>query len=261
MSAGFSDRQSPISWGSESRNQPQGEGAAKRTPFPPDFPLVVVAAALPLKDVISSPPFVAGKNGDAVAAARLAKQYITNEVRERIRLSLRGHNPIVLTISSAINKVPFALADRIGFDFGLDIDENIYQLAGRRRSNASMFRRLWSRKKYGGLIVPGRSYIIVDDVLTQGGTLADLRGYVEGEGGKVVGAVVLTAGRGSHLLRISESTLRRLRERAGILEDVWQENFGFRFESLTNSEGRALVYFAFSLAKGYGGKPRKARKY
>ena len=43
----------------------------------------------------------------------------------------------------------------------------------------------------------GQDYLVVDDTLTMGGTVASLRGYVESHGGKVVAASVMTAHEGA----------------------------------------------------------------
>lgn len=49
------------------------------------------------------------------------------------------------------------------------------------------------RPAFSGEVVQGQEYLIVDDNLTMGGTIASLRGYVENRGGKAIGASVIVS--------------------------------------------------------------------
>ena len=81
----------------------------------------------------------------------------------------------------------------------------------------------------------------VDDFVGMGGTLANLRGYIESKGGRVLGAVVLTGKPFSAKLTLEEKTLEELRQTHGQdLDHWWQDRFGHAFDSLTQSEARYL---------------------
>jgi hypoxanthine-guanine phosphoribosyltransferase len=85
-------------------------------------------------------------------------------------------------------------------------------------------------------------YFLVDDFIGQGGTLANLRGFVESQGAKVIGATALTGKGYSAKLNLSEETLRGLKGKQGIeLEQWWIATFGYGFERLTESEARYLT--------------------
>ncbi len=82
---------------------------------------------------------------------------------------------------------------------------------------------------------------MVDDFIGQGGTLANLRGWVEKKGGKIVGAVGLTGKPYSAKLNPKEEQLHELRQRhARTFEKWWCEQFGHAFDCLTQSEARYL---------------------
>ena len=84
---------------------------------------------------------------------------------------------------------------------------------------------------------------MVDDFIGQGGTLANLRGWVEKQGGAVVGAVGLTGKAYSAKLNPSEEQLDELRQKHGpSFEKWWRENFGHAFDCLTQSEARYLAH-------------------
>ena len=83
---------------------------------------------------------------------------------------------------------------------------------------------------------------MVDDFIGQGGTLANLRGWIESRGGRVVGAVALTGKFYSAKLSPTQEQLRELRERHGPdFEKWWREHFGHAFDCLTQSEARYLA--------------------
>jgi hypothetical protein len=94
---------------------------------------------------------------------------------------------------------------------------------------------------FEGSVTPGTNYLIVDDFVGQGGTIANLRGHILSQGGKVVGATVLTGKPFSAKLAVSRSQLDELRRKHGQIEGWWQGRFGFDFECLTASEARYLI--------------------
>ena len=75
-----------------------------------------------------------------------------------------------------------------------------------------------------------------------GGTLANLRGFVESNGGRVLAAVTLTGKPHSARLKLDDKQLAELREKHGTeLEKWWLERFGHAFDCLTQSEARYLA--------------------
>ena len=83
---------------------------------------------------------------------------------------------------------------------------------------------------------------MVDDFIGQGGTLANLRGWIEKCGGKVVGAVARTGKLYSAKLNPDREQIRELREKHGSdFEIWWRDRFGHTFDCLTQSEARYLA--------------------
>ena len=88
----------------------------------------------------------------------------------------------------------------------------------------------------------GTDYFLVDDFVGQGGTLANLRGFIEFNGGTVIGATSLTGRADSAKITLEDQQLKELRSRHGqALEDWWRDRFGHGFDSLTQSEARYLA--------------------
>ena len=96
------------------------------------------------------------------------------------------------------------------------------------------YHRLAFPALYDGNVAPGE-YFLVDDFIGQGGTLANLKGFLESQGATVIGATVLTGKAYSAKLNLSPETLQMLWEKYGKeLENWWLATFGYRFECLTD---------------------------
>ena len=96
--------------------------------------------------------------------------------------------------------------------------------------------------EFEGKVTPGCEYVLVDDFVGMGGTLANLKGYIESQGGRVLAAVALTGRHDSAKLAPSPERLQKLREKHGTeLENWWFEHFAHHFDALTESEARYLA--------------------
>ena len=102
-------------------------------------------------------------------------------------------------------------------------------------------RGLW-RSLFEGEVERGRDYLLVDDFVGQGGTIANLKGFIESRGGTAIGCTTLTGKPWSAKLTPSVDTLRMLRDKhGGELESWWKDTFGYGFDFLTESEARYLA--------------------
>lgn len=104
--------------------------------------------------------------------------------------------------------------------------------------------RLVSPAVFDEPIKAGREYILLDDHITVGGTLADEANYVVSRGGRVVAVTTLTASRGSTNLRLSNEQLEALKSRPDYerIETTLNEQ-GKTARSLTLSEARQVGRF------------------
>jgi hypothetical protein len=110
------------------------------------------------------------------------------------------------------------------------------------RTGADGFSRLAFPPPFAGKPSQSANYaILFDDTLTQGGTLANLRGYIQQFGVETLAATTLTGKNYSSVLAITSQTLTTLREKYHELEHWWTNFFGYGFDSLTESEARYLI--------------------
>lgn len=190
------------------------------------------------------PEYMAAKAGDIAAAKQLVSDVLNAEAVNRIKLALGGTSPILTPVyafeETGVNRIPAVFAEVLGEKLGLQINDEIVQINRVGHTGASGYHRLAFPALFNGEVQRGKTYLMVDDFIGQGGTLANLKGYIESNGGKVDMATTLTGKPYSAKLALTDDTLLRLRERHGELENWWRETFGYGFERLTESEARYL---------------------
>ena len=100
--------------------------------------------------------------------------------------------------------------------------------------------RLALRPEFEGAVQVGDRYVLVDDVISLGGTLAELSHYIQRNGGIVQDvAVIVNAGRNKSL-RPDAKTLKTLKRRYA---NEIIEIFGIHVDALTANEAQYLVGF------------------
>ena len=214
-----------------------------------DFPdAVLLAAEAPTK---RHEEYRAAKSGAAVAAATLVRSLVDESgigaVRSMIDATSGGPDPVLVSAHAyerdGFNAIPAALAKLLSQRLDVPYDTTVVQTNVVGHTGADGYRRLARQAAFGGNVERGRRYVMVDDFIGQGGTLANLRGWVEKQGGLVVGAVGLTGKAYSARLNPSEERLHELREKHGPdFEKWWKEHFGHTFDCLTHSEARYLAH-------------------
>lgn len=190
--------------------------------------------------------YAAAKAGDDTAALRVARDVITPEFVENVRAALpEGSKPLVVAVQSqeatGNNRIPRMAAEVLAQRLGLQVSEDIVQAAKVNRSAGDALHRLANQPPFTGKVEKGRDYVLIDDTLTQGGTLAQLKTHIEDNGGKVVLATALTGKDYSRKIALNSQSLADVRERFGSIEPWWRDQFGYGFEGLTESEARTIL--------------------
>jgi len=220
-----------------------GDKSPIRTPWR-GFPDVLIHASE--STVKRHPSYPAAKSGDAEAAQALVRDTINDEQVESLRRLLVGRAPILVSVhayeSEGVNAIPEAFADELARRLGVETDAGIVQINVVTHTGADGYGRLARQPVFDGVVVAGAEYVLVDDFVGQGGTLANLRGFIEAGWGRVLAAVTLTGKHHSAKLALEKSQLEELRQRHGEdFEKWWQERFGYSFDRLTQSEARYLA--------------------
>lgn len=102
-----------------------------------------------------------------------------------------------------------------------------------------------NRPEFDGEVQPGRKYIIVDDVVARGGSLSELRHYIESRGGEVVEMTTMGYSQFGTKIALTKETKLALEQKYGyneLREFLKREGiYGGEHAALTESEGRTLL--------------------
>jgi len=203
---------------------------------------VRIAADIPV--VQGHPAYRSAKQGDFAAAIKLVSTILTAFELDRLQQEYRANSPILVGVHAveelSINYIPQAMTAWLASRLGWEHDRDIVQINRVGHTRASGWHRLAHQPIFDGEVQSGGEYLLLDDFVGQGGTLANLRGFIEARGGLVIGALALTGKAYSSILAITGETLAALRAKHGNLEFWWREQFGFGFDAVTESEGRYL---------------------
>jgi hypothetical protein len=189
--------------------------------------------------------YASAKSGDMLAAGRLADRFVDSLALGLVKALIGPVRPILLPVHAlevaGVNEIPVALAVRLAAGLDLDVDASIVQINTAGHTGASGYQRLANPALFNGNVKAAEAYLIIDDFIGQGGTVANLRGYVESHSGRVIGITTLTGRSYSAKLAPELSLIKAVRDKhGGALEIWWQEEFGYGFDCLTQSEARYL---------------------
>ncbi len=183
-----------------------------------------------------------GYGGSACRVETLLSQDET----ERLDHLLAGRQPILLPITAdevaGFNAIPDAMAQSLALRLGLSVAAGkILQANKVGHTKADGWHRLVTPAKFIGDVIARADYILVDDHVGFGGTFANLCGFIEHNGGKVLAMTALTETREARQIAVRNQTLNMLYEKHGSeLADFWNREFGHGLDCLTNIEGEYL---------------------
>lgn len=182
------------------------DDAPRGRAWPEDFPRVTVMSTG--HKLRSHPDFAAAKAGDAAAAQRAVMALVKPEKARE--LAARFPGAILMAAhaeeASGRNAIPRVLANYLGRVTGLRVAVPVVQTNRVGHTGATMDHRMAFRPRFSGPVEAGQSYILLDDVVTSGSSLAELRDYVESHGGHVVAMSALSAARFSSIVAMTPAT-------------------------------------------------------
>lgn len=206
-----------------------------------DFPDVLIC--VDESQATKHPLYADAKIGDAKAADGLVLDLLSGMQQDSFQL-LFASRPKLLAVHAVevagMNAIPRVLARHLAQAFDLPLESGIVQLNRVTHTKADGYHRLSFPPVFDGPL-HSADYVLVDDFIGQGSTLANLRGFVESRGGRVSGAISLAGKRRSAQLRLNPETLEKLRGKHGDeLEKWWISTFGYGLDRLTESEAGYL---------------------
>ena len=143
------------------------------------------------------PEYAAAKSGDAAAALRLVDALVEEPgvatVRRMIDAASGVGVPVLVSAHAyegeGVNAIPMALARLLARRLRVDCEEEVVQINVVSHTGADGYGRLARQAALTGEVAEAGDCVLVDDFIGQGGTLANLQGWIETRGGMAVGAV------------------------------------------------------------------------
>ena len=187
------------------------------------------------------PAYKSAKSGDPAAALELVSELAVTLI-EKIR---RFGSEMIFVAPHALeaggeNAIPETLAAYLAHKSGSRDDTSVVQRNRVYHTGADAMQRLIALSEFAGTVEPGAGYVLVDDVSTMGGTLADLANYIQENGGRVAGSVLLVNAARSGKVIPPLKTLELLERRFG---NEIRAIFRIEPAALTWEESQYLVGF------------------
>lgn len=191
------------------------------------------------------PAYFLAVTGDETAAATLAADLVTLDVARKLEFV---EADAVVGLQEArefggANAIPSAAAKRLAYLLALDHVTGVTYSGGVRSTDLDGLSSIFSPPTFDGQITPGKRYILVDDALGQGGSVAAMAEHIKAGGGHVAAVLALHGSDYSAELALSSSTLSIMRAQLGDAEQQFQQATGRSFDQLTESEARYLANF------------------
>lgn len=170
------------------------------------------------------------------------------DAEKAYELKKRFPNAVLLPVryleEEGRNKLPSTLAAGISMLTGMPVVDDVLQVEHIGRREKDEIDRLLTIAKFDGKVVPGREYILVDDGVGQGGTLSELRHYIENRGGKFVATTAFGAGIFAHRLSVKSETIKRIKAKHGRYETeqfLKEYDVAWNLEALTEKQARRIL--------------------
>jgi len=201
-----------------------------------DFPDVVIQTTV--HKLRSRPAYEQAKRGAGQAAFEVLQELIKPE---KIPFVFDTVVPVMQFDRDKPNALPIVYAASIAKHFEAYLETGVRQVNVVSHTFADAQTRILGQPMFMGKIQPGSRVVIVDDVVTYGSTLANLRGWLEKQGANVVGATTLAAGFGGTKLALPDIVRDRLLDRFPRQAEALANELGFSAECFTNREARFLA--------------------
>ena len=186
---------------------------------------------------------IKAKSGDTTAAYLLVEKILDKKIIKELKDKYSDAIvcPVLAIEAAGKNKLPYAYAfflEKLGFQ----IEKNIFQVVKAHHTGASLTDRFMNRARFEGSVQNGKNYILIDDHIDSGGTLRDLKDFIESKGGNVVAFSTLTTLNKETKISPSIENIKTLNKYGEKIDDLLKE-FGItnNKEGLTNGEVSILL--------------------
>lgn len=215
-----------------------------RAPWPEHFPDVIIHGDLQTRN--KHPNLAIAKAGNVGAALVVVRDLLSATAVRQLDSLLSGRKPLVVPVTAievaGFNAIPDAMAQELSEQLKLSaLSGAVVQTNKVAHTRADGWHRLVTPATFAGCVIAGADYLLVDDHVGFGGTLANLRGHIEANGGRVLGMTALTETGGGREIAVRSGSLSLVRSKHGTeLTQFWRAVFGYDLNCLTNVEAGYL---------------------
>lgn len=239
-----------IDWNTAQYILRQRESMPESTPWGSFFPAVTnhTSAAY----ARSHPEFEAAKHGDFDAALRLVDDLVKDDRIKQIAEEYPNAHVVYnhKMQGERINMIPVAYAAKFS-TAGMKVEHDIIAITDVSHTNASDIARISKRMRYEGNVTKGADYILLDDFITSGAELRDMRDYIQSKGGNVVAMTTLGHGSYGKLtdIRIDDKYIECLKQNGITDKELRKYGIASELGCLTLGEAAKLARLVNSRAK------------
>jgi hypothetical protein len=221
-----------------------GRTGSNRSAWPAEFPEAIFAADI--GKAKQHPDYEAAKAGDVDAALSVVESLVDDAAIEKLRDAIGDKAPIVVPViaeeATGSNMIPMAYAKVVADSLGLESSIDIIQTVRANHTGSRAFHRIGVQPVFEGVVQSGADYLIVDDAMAMGGTLANLRGYIEASGGNVILVSALTGHpRGTTIAASDQQKQSLISKHGRELDEYLNSEFGFGIDALTHGEAAQIL--------------------
>lgn len=208
-------------------------------PWESDFPPVYYHTSVSF--LKSCAGYYKAKQGDCISAVNTVDECVKPDIINRLKKEY-PRAVLLPVLTDTDNRLPAAFAERIG----LRVHYGIYAACNIRRKTLSGLERILFSPVFTGDVIKGAQYIIVDDVVTQGGTISALRRFVMRGGATVAAVTALACSAGSVCLSPESGLIERIInkfEADELTEILNRYALAESIHELTNSQVKYLLRY------------------
>jgi len=211
--------------------------------WPKDFANATLHTSM--SKLTGHPEYKKAKAGDARAAISLVRDLVKPE---KI-LNLKKQYPDAVVVAphaeeaAGKNAIPRVLAEAYR-DAGFEVNTDIVQSNRAARTEKDSPLRLVARPEFDGKVQAGRKYILIDDALGQGGTMSELRHFIENNGGEVAAVSALTSGIYGSKIKPDTQIIKKIEDKHGRQQTekfLREHNIAGKLEALTQKEAHYIA--------------------
>src|ERR1700730_15070791 len=200
-----------------------------------DFPDVVVQTTIAKLKAHSDYPNA--KAGDPESGIRVVSDLLKPA---KVTFTIDAIVPVLQLDANKRNSIPISYASLLATELQVPVSPNFLQINQVSHTGADAASRILGQPIFDGKIQAGTRVLVVDDVVTYGSTIANLRGWLAHQGVTVVGSTSMAAAFGATKLVPPAEVVERLSSRFPAEVQQLADNLGFDVRTFTNREARYL---------------------